>query len=268
MDWAALAPDKSSPVPLYHQLAEAIREKVRHGSLPPGDRLPPERELADKVGISRMTARQALAELARDGALEVRHGVGTFVAAPKLTYDALHLLGFTEETLRLGGTATTRVIEHVVAAPPAPVAEKLALGPGEPAVAIVRLRSVGGEPLLLETSWVPWAACPGLEAEDLARGSLYALLERRYGHHLAEARQTIEAGAAADADAALLGVTPGSPTLQLEGVALTDAGRPIEAFTAIYRADRVRFALASRREAAGHGGGAGGTEREVTLVMR
>ncbi|MBA3416926.1 MAG: GntR family transcriptional regulator, partial [Chloroflexia bacterium] len=112
MDWSVLAPDKTSPVPLYHQLAEAIRERVRSGTLPPGEQLPPERELAERVGISRMTARQALAELTRDGALEVRHGVGTFVAAPKLTYDALHLLGFTEATLQHGDAARSRVLEQ------------------------------------------------------------------------------------------------------------------------------------------------------------
>ena len=265
MDWSALALDKTSPVPLYHQLAEAIRERVRQGALPPGEQLPPERELAEKTGISRMTARQALAELARAGALDVRHGVGTFVAAPKLTYDALHLLGFTEETLRLGGTAATRVIEQGVEEAPQAVAGRLGLMAAAPAVCVVRLRSVQGEPLLLETSWLPAAACPGLEREDLARRSLYDLLENRYGHRLAEARQTIEATVADETAAALLGIAPGAPVLLAEGVALTDAGRPVEAFTAIYRADRVRLGLASRRERGGNGTGA--TEREVSLVM-
>lgn len=263
MDWTTLAPNKLSPVPLYYQLAEAIRERVRQGSLPPGERLPPERELAERVGISRMTARQALAELVRDGALDVRHGVGTFVAAPKLTYDALHLLGFTEETLRLGGTITTRVIEQSTGIPPAAIAARLEIDPRQPAVCIVRLRAVHGEPLLLETSWVPEALCPGLAAEDLAHHSLYERIEGCYGHRLAEARQTIEATTATAADATVLGVPAGTPVLVVEGVALTDRGQPIEAFTAIYRADRVRLGLASRRES----NGIGATEREVSLVM-
>ncbi len=263
IDWAALAPEKDRPAPLYQQLAEAIRDRVHAGALPAGEQLPPERVLAERVGISRMTARQALAELARDGVLEIRHGVGAFVAEPKLTYDALHLLGFTEETLRFGGAAATRVIEQSIGPAPAAVAAHLALADDEAAVRVMRLRSAQGEPLLLETSWLPAAACPGLERADLGRRSLYDLLENDYGHRLAEARQTVEA-AMADVEAAdLLGIAAGMPVLLVEGVTRTVAGWPIEAFTAIYRGDRVRLSLASRRESTGEGS----TERKIGLVM-
>lgn len=264
VDWSHLALDKSNPTPLYHQLAEAIRDRIRDGKLSAGAQLPPERDLADLAGISRMTARQALADLARAGLIDVRHGVGAFVAAPKLTYDALHLLGFTEETLRLGGDATTTVLTQALCRPPVAIANRLELRPEALAVEIVRLRSTRGEPLLLETSWAPAALCPGLEAADLARQSLYDLLENHFGLHLAEARQTVEVATADDDDARLLGVSPGAPVLLVNGVARAVTGRPIEAFTALYRADRVRFRLASRREPAGiHT-----TEREISLVMR
>jgi GntR family transcriptional regulator len=262
-DWAALALDKANPAPLHRQLADAIRERVRGGALPPGAQLPPERHLAERIGISRMTARQALAALAREGVLEIRHGVGAFVAAPKLTYDALHLLGFTESTLRLGGAAATRVLAQAVAPAPPAIAARLDLAPGDPVLNVVRLRLVEGEPLLLEASHLPAAACPGLEREDLARRSLYDLLEHRYGHRLAEARQTVEATTAGEEDAALLGVPPGSPVLLAAGEAITESGRPIEAFAATYRGDRVRLGMASRRERAG----TGATERDISLVM-
>lgn len=264
IDWARLAPDKGSPVPRYAQLAEGITALVASGALPAGAQLPPERDLAEAAAISRMTARQAIAELARAGVLEIRHGVGTFVAAPKLTYDALHLLGFTEETMRLGGAAATRVIEQSVGPAPASVAARLGLAANDEVVRVVRLRSAQGDPLLLETSWLPALACPGLERADLANGSLYDLLERDFGHRLAEARQTVEAATADAAVADLLGIATDSPVLLVEGVALTEAGQPIEAFTAIYRGDRVRLGLASRRE----GTAAGPTERHVGLVMR
>ncbi|MGH2616544.1 MAG: GntR family transcriptional regulator, partial [Thermomicrobiales bacterium] len=174
LDWADLIPDRQSPVPLYYQLAAAIRERIRSGSLTPGDQLPAERELAERAGISRMTARQALADLARGGDVVARHGVGTFVAEPKLTHDAVHMLGFTEEVGRAGGVVRSRVLEQEVIVPPPAIAAALELGTGEEAVRIVRLRSAGETPLLLETSLVPRSRCPGLEREDLERQSLYA----------------------------------------------------------------------------------------------
>jgi GntR family transcriptional regulator len=240
--------DRESPIPLYYQLASAIRERIQAGVLAAGDQLPAERDLAKEAGISRMTARQALADLAFSGDVIVRHGVGTFVAAPKLTHDALHLLGFTEEMERLGGAVSSRVLECAVVTPPAAIAAALALADDERTVRVVRLRSAGETPLLLETSYVPAAQCPGLEREDLERQSLYSLLELRYGHHLQAARQTIEAAVARSYESALLGVDEGASMLVLEGVTTTDGGWPIEWFKAIYRADRVKIAIESQRE--------------------
>jgi GntR family transcriptional regulator len=247
--WEILAPDRRSPVPLYYQLAAAIRARVRAGALRPGDQLPAERELAELAGISRMTARQALADLARSGDVVSRHGVGTFVAEPKLTHDALHLLGFTEEMARTGDTVRSRVLEQGIGTAAEAIAGALELAPGEEIVRIVRLRSAGGTPLLLETSVLSRARCPGLEGEHLGRQSLYALLERRYGYRLATARQTIEATTASAFESGLLDVPEGAPLLVLEGVAATEPGVPIEWFQAIYRADRVKIGLESGGEA-------------------
>jgi GntR family transcriptional regulator len=249
LDWANLAPDRRSPVPLYYQLAAAIRERIHSGSLAPGEQLPAERELAERAGISRMTARQALADLARGGDVIARHGVGTFVAEPKLTHDALHLLGFTEEMERAAGAVSSRVLEQGVMTPPAAIAVALDLAAGEETVRIVRLRLAAETPLLLETSLVPRSRCPGLEDENLERQSLYGLLERRYGYRPRAARQTIEATTASAFESELLQITEGAPLLLVEGVTTTEEGAPIEWFQAIYRADRVKFALESLREA-------------------
>lgn len=243
-----LALDRDSPVPLYYQLASAIRERIQAGVLAAGEQLPAERDLAREAGISRMTARQALADLALSGDVVVKHGVGTFVAAPKLTHDALHLLGFTEEMARQGGAVSSRVLKCAVVVPPLAIAEALELAEGGEAVRVDRLRSAGETPLLLETSFVPRARCPGLEREDLERQSLYSLLELRYGYRLHSARQTIEATAANSYESALLDVEEGSPMLLLEGVTLADGGWPIEWFKAIYRADRVKIVLDSQHE--------------------
>ena len=105
---------KDTPVPLYYQLAEQIREQIESQELVPGSQLPSERDLADRYGISRMTARQALTYLVRQGRLMVRPGIGTFVAEPKLTHNTLHLLGFTEEMLAHGQAPSSRVLEQAL----------------------------------------------------------------------------------------------------------------------------------------------------------
>jgi GntR family transcriptional regulator len=252
VDWQTAPLSKGSPIPLYYQLAEVIRERVRSGELAPGRQLPSERELAEQAGISRMTARQAVAYLVRDGTLSVRHGVGTFVAEPKLTYDALHLLGFTEETMRHGGAVASRVLEQAAVTPPPAVAAALGLAAEEPTIKIVRLRAAGETPVLLETSFVPAASCPGLESEDLETQSLYLLLELRYGMRLQRARQTIEATVANAYESGLFGVAAGTPMLLLEGVTYTDDDRPAEYFKAVYRADRITLELESRRDGGPH----------------
>src|SRR5262245_64365761 len=152
-----MALNKHSPIPLYYQLAELIKEQIRLGDLRPGDQIPAERVLSQQQGISRMTARQAVAYLVREGALVARHGLGTFVAEPKLTHDALHLLGFTEEIMHRGGKVASRVLEQAIVAPSARVAAELQLAATEPVVRIVRLRLSNQTPLLLETIFIPAA---------------------------------------------------------------------------------------------------------------
>jgi GntR family transcriptional regulator len=245
-----VALNKHSPVPLYYQLAEQIREQIRSGELGPGEQLPSERLLSEHHAISRMTVRQAVAYLVREGVLVARHGLGTFVAEPKLTYDALHLLGFTEEIMQLGGRAVSHVLEQRRASPPPRVAEGLRLAPGDAVVTIVRLRLSDATPLLLETIYVPEGLCPGLEREDLATRSLYGVLEARFGVRLTRARQMLEATVANDYEAGLFGVAPGAAMILLEGVTYDDRDRPAEYFKAIYRGDRFKFAFDSERGAA------------------
>jgi GntR family transcriptional regulator len=239
--------NKNNPTPLYYQLAEQIREQIQTGELEPGAQLPSERELSERFEISRMTVRQAVGYLVQQGMLVAQKGIGTFVADPKLTYDALHLLGFTEEVMRQGGTATSRVLEQAVVPPPVGVASRLDLKPDETTVRIVRLRLSENTPLLLETIFVPTLLCPGLEHENLATQSLYAILEQQYGLHLKRARQIVEATTANHYESELFGIEPGMAMILLEGVTYDHQERPVEFFKAIYRGDRFKFELESQR---------------------
>lgn len=249
-DWHLALPGKKSPMPLYFQLADAIEQQIASGSLRPGDRLPSERDLAQDAGISRMTARQALTYLADRGAIDIRHGVGTFVAQPKITSDPLHLLGFTEQMMAIGGTVSSTVLaQDVISAAPS-IAAVLAIGSGDPVVRIQRLRSLNDTPMLLETSFFPHRLCAGIETVDLSHRSLYATLDLDYGVRLTHAQQSVEAIAANAAESVLFGMEPGSPMLLLEGVASTATNEPGEYFKAVYRGDRFKFALRATEPAA------------------
>ncbi|GAB4431095.1 MAG: GntR family transcriptional regulator [Chloroflexi bacterium OHK40] len=244
-----MALNRSVPVPLYYQLAELIREQIAAGELRPGDQVPGERTLSEQYQISRMTARQALVYLEREGTLVSEQGRGTFVAAPKLTYDALHLLGFTEAMLLRGAKPRARVLEQGVVTPPLRVARDLGLAGGEEAVKIVRLRFSDVTPLLLETSYIPLSRCPGLAQDDLASQSLYTLLEQRYGVRLLRATQTLEATVANAYEQQLFGVAEGMPMILLTGVTFDDHNKPVEQFKAIYRGDRFKLTYESERGA-------------------
>lgn len=241
-------PNRSSPVPLYHQLANAITDMVGAGTLRAGDQLPPERELAERTGVSRMTARQALADLERGGVITVRHGVGTFVATPRIVLDTIHLQGFTEMAEQSGLTATSRVVDQHVAPASAAGMAALGLGNGSNVVVITRVRSLGGEPIVLETSQLDAARFGALTAEEL-EGSLYRLLERRFAVRLSHATEVIEARRAGSVEAELLRITAGDPTLVVSGTAW-QGETAVEWFESVYPAERVRLAVNSQRQAA------------------
>lgn len=239
--------DKSLPIPLYYQLAEGLREQIQGGALKYGEQLPSERELGEQLGISRMTVRQAITYLAQKGTLVIKPGIGTFVAEPKFTYDALHLLGFSEEMHAQGREVSSRVLAQEIVPPPADVAASLQLKVGTETLKLVRLRLEGEIPLLLETSHISTKLCRGLEKQDLARNSLYTILETKYSIVLKWARQTFEAATANEYECQLFGVQPNTPMILVEGVAFSENNLPIEYFKAVYRGDRFKFELESQR---------------------
>lgn len=238
--------DKDSPIPLYYQLVETLREQIRSGELKPGAQLPPERDLSERYSISRMTVRQALQYLIREEALVARQGLGTFAAEPKLTYNPLHVLGFTEDMMRRGAAATSRVIEQALVEPPASIAAQLNLRPKERATRIVRLRLSDGAPMLLETVYVPAKRFVGLERANLSKQSLYQLMRDRYGVRLSGSRHTIEAVQANEYESELFGTQPGLAMILLEGVTYDEDDQPVEYFKAVYRGDRFQIQLDSR----------------------
>jgi GntR family transcriptional regulator len=232
-----------SPKPAWVQIEEQLGDRIESGALAPGERLPPERDLAEALQVSRMTVRQALASLAARGMVERGVGRGTFVReAPPVVHDLTRVAGFTEEVERQGLQAGARILEAKECVAPDQVASALQLEPGAPAVRLERVRLGSDRPMTLEDSWLPAARFPGLLDRDLT-GSLYALMRDDYDLGPVSATERLEPVAAHAYDADALEVAEGSPLMLVERVAFAADGTPVEFARDRHRGDAARFVI-------------------------
>ncbi len=237
----------SASAPRYRQVADALQRRIASGDLGSHDRLASERVIADRFGLSRMTARQAVELLVRRGVVYRRPGSGTFVSPPRIVHTLQRLAGFSEQMRRQGVHPTGRVLEmRCSARVDAGAREALDLAAGERAWLVRRLRYGDGEPLLLETFWVPRAVCPELHGHELSERSLYDVMRTRYGVDPVSAETSIEPAALDAADARHLSGRPGAPAILVIRTTRDTDGRPVEFARDLYRGDRARFELTLR----------------------
>jgi GntR family transcriptional regulator len=229
------------PVPLHHQVYLDLRAAIDTGEWRPGDLLPPERQLAGRYGCSLITVRRALSELAREGRLERTRGRGTTVLRPRIERDFGGTMSFTEEMQDRGLDPETRLIASRPESAGEVVAAALQIEPGAPTLYLERLRAADGEPLLLEQVHLPAEQFPGLLASDLEHGSLYDLLTARYGTRIVRAREALEPVLLRAREARLLAQRPRTPALQIEGIAYSAEGVPVEFARSYVRGDRTRY---------------------------
>ncbi|QBD77774.1 GntR family transcriptional regulator [Ktedonosporobacter rubrisoli] len=241
--------DKQSPVPIYYQIMMQIRTKIDEGEYKADCALPPERELVETYKVSRMTVRQALAELVNEGILIRRKGVGTFVAPPKFEQALSGLTSFTEDMAQRGMKAGAHIISFAETKPDSAVRKALGLEPQENIFECVRLRLADEEPMALERTSLVAAMCPGLSREDLENRSLYTLLAERWGIRLDHASQSLEPMLATSYEAALLHVATGSPLLLMYRITYDQDGRAFEYVKSFYRGDRYKFITELYRKA-------------------
>ncbi|ABY22122.1 transcriptional regulator, GntR family [Renibacterium salmoninarum ATCC 33209] len=232
--------DRSSPVPLYHQVVQGIEAEVHAGKLPPGSRIDNEIELAAQLKLSRPTMRKAMDELVRAGLLVRKRGVGTQVVSRQVRRP-LELSSLYDDLIRDGGKPSTQVLgfAHIEAA--APIREKLELAAEAKVFHFSRLRKVGRKPLALMENWVRDDVADLDEAALKANG-LYALL-REAGINFSLAHQRIGATIANKYQATQLGTDPGAALVTMERTAVDDTGRTIETGRHVYRADSYSFEL-------------------------
>ncbi len=236
----ALRIDRSSPVPLYFQVAQHLENAIASGEIPPGTLFHNEILLADQLGLSRPTMRRAMQHLVDKGMIVRRRGVGTRVVQPKVRRP-LQLTSLYDDLAGTGKEPSTRVLgfEHVAA--DEEVAGQLGVAAGTELVRIERLRSAQGLPIAKLTNLLPPAVVRFGEAE-LAEHGLYELL-RVHGVQLHSATQTVGARSATPAEAALLNEGRGAALLTVQRVSYDDHGSVVEYGTHLYAASRYAFEI-------------------------
>jgi len=232
---------KGGPLPRYYQLKEIIRERIIGGDWPPGSLIPSERELCEQYGISRMTARRSISELAHEGLLYREQGKGTYVGRPKIAQQLLRLTGFTEDMQARERRPGAKVLSAEMWPADEAAAERLRIKVGQPIYRLRRLRLADSEPLALETSCISFIGCERLLDNNLERDSLYQLLATTFDMPPLEAEQELEADLAGEEESRLLDVPIGSPVLRTRRVTTTRRNQPVEFATSVYRGDKYRF---------------------------
>jgi GntR family transcriptional regulator len=217
--------DHSSPVPLYHQAAQALEQAIDDGRLARGSKLDGELDLAERLGISRPTMRAALKQLVDKGLLIRRRGVGTVVAT-KPVRRAVALTSLYDDLKESGREPATRVLDFEKTLCPPEIAEQLGLGPADPVLRLERLRVAGSDPIAVMHNFVPVGLLE-IEREDLELTGLYDLF-RQSGIAPHVATQRVGARKAGDEEAELLEVEPGDPVLTMTRTAYDTRGRAIE----------------------------------------
>jgi DNA-binding GntR family transcriptional regulator len=229
--------DRSSPVPLYYQLAQAIEAAIRDGDLAPGDRFENELALAKRLTLSRPTTRRAIQELVDKGLLVRKRGVGTQVVQSPV-HRRVELTSLFDDLARAGQEPTTQLLDYHTGKPSEEIARELNLAEDREVATIRRLRCASGEPLAVMLNYLPVELAP--DPEELERNGLYHALRAR-GVHIRLARQRIGARPATRAEARLLDEKPAAPLLTMNRTAFDDSGRAVEYGTHCYRASRYYF---------------------------
>jgi len=234
---------KNAPVPLYLQVKQTLEAEIQQGKYAQHGRLPSERELCERFGVSRMTARQALKELERQGLVLSRVGKGTFINEPKIDQQLHNLTGFSQDISSRGARPSSVVlVAQVIAATPQ-IATVLKLLEGAEVVELSRLRLSNELPLCIETAYIPHYLCPNILSNDFSRQSLYAVFQRDYGHRLIRAEQTMEAGLANGRELELLHMTAPAAVLRIERLTYNQNDALLEYVVSAYRGDRYKFHL-------------------------
>lgn len=233
--------DRNSPIPLYFQIAENLKQAITEGTLKPGDRLDNELDLTERLGVSRPTVRQAVQRLVDQGLVVRRRGLGTVVVAPRILR-SVALTSLYDDLSASGRQPATTVLDVAEIKADDRLAAILSLPAGAAVLSVQRLRLADGTPLALMHNYLPAGLLKTEPADALAKAGLYELL-RGQGVQLQAGEQVIGARKATGSEAKLLDAPRGATVLTMTRTTYDQSGRPVEHGSHAYLADRYSFRM-------------------------
>lgn len=234
--------NKENKMPLYLQLMRLLMDKVEKGVYEEHGQLPSERELCEIYDVSRITVRQALQELEREGIIYKLHGKGTFVAPKKYDQQLDTFYSFTEEMKKLGKHPTTKILSFEIHPVNEYLSLKMGLSSSSKVYKLIRLRLADGEPLMYETTYLPYAQFPNLSEDDFEKQAMYDLFRQTYAKNITNATEKFTATLLTAEEASYLEAISGQAAMSIKRFAY-HKNQLIEYTISIARGDKFAYTV-------------------------
>ncbi len=234
--------DKDSAIPLYVQLRDGIKKRIETKELLPGDRIESEKKIAEKYGVSVITARNALNDLAEQGLIVRKRGKGTFVSSVKFHSDYTKIQSFTESCYASGFTPGSILLQSKVIDIPEKLVTMLQQSKGSQVIFISRIRTIDGVPMVIEDSFLPMDYMEILR-ENLEKISIYSTFEKRFGVEIIRSAKEIEIAKATEEQARLLNVEKNTPLLRVESVSFSRERVPVYAGVQMINGEKFKLKI-------------------------
>jgi len=234
--------DKTSRVPLYLQLMEKLIDKITQQEYLVDEQLPAERELCEIYSLSRITVRQALQELEREGYIYKLHGKGTFVASKSYNQKLVKLYSFTEEMNKIGKVPTTKVVSFKKITVDERLALKMGLKAYDDVYQVTRIRLADGEPLMYETSFIPDKIFPDLTERELIDKPMYDIFSDQYDIGVTRATESFRATTIRREEAKHLQTVEDKPAMLVKRYAYHENSL-IEYTVSVARGDKFNYTV-------------------------
>ena len=234
---------KNRSIPLYYQLETILREKMNSGELRPGDHFPTEDQLVKSYKVSRITVRQALSALEKEGLINRKRGKGTLVAENHAKLEPMKLTGTIGDIIAMGIKTKTKIINFGFVHPSKKVTQSLKLDEDAKVLRVERIRLIKGLPISYTISYIPSDLGKKIDIKDLTFQPILNVLEKKCKVKIGRGFQIIEATVADSQIASFLDVMTGAPLLKIERMVFDTKNRPVENISIFYRSDRYHYTV-------------------------